>query len=295
MQSLGCALPDRLSHRTTSARSALRAYLFIKPVIAMNSTRFLVLFLIPILIVPFGGPFAPPAVAQEVDSLILKGKRLLQQGYNQSDFDQLHRARALFFRATEGQARTALAHYYVGLARYRAANLVQDDEDQTLRYVNDAINHLQKATELKPDLADARALLSGLYGLKIGLKPFKAMSLGPKSNRAMERAKELAPNNPRVVLIDGTGDYFKPGMFGGDKERALEKFERAAQLAEQEQVDDPLLPSWGHAEACAWIGYAHMEAGRTKEARQAFEHALEINPDYGWVKEVLLPKLAAAE
>lgn len=245
--------------------------------------------------IPFWNIFAVPGFAQDADSLILKGKRLLHQGYNQSNLDQLHRARTLFARATNGREHTALAHYYIGLARYRAANLVQDDEDQSLRYVNDGIDHLEKATDLDSGFADAHALLSGLYGQKIGMKPFKAMTLGPKSDRAMEQAKELAPDNPRVLLIDGTGDYFKPSMFGGDKEAALQKFERAAQLAEREQVDDPLQPSWGHADAYAWIGYAHMEADRPKEARHAFETALEINPDFGWVKHELLPQLASVE
>lgn len=106
------------------------------------------------------------------------------------------------------------------------------------------------------------------------MNPFKAMTLGPKSSRAMKRAKELAPDNPRVLLIDGTGDYFTPGMFGGDKEAALEKFERAARLAEIEQVDDPLMPSWGHAEAYAWIGYAHMEAGRTEKGTARLRESL---------------------
>jgi len=254
------------------------------------------LFILALMLVfPFWTFLVPPVLTQDADSLILKGKRLLHQGYNQNNLDQLHRARTLFVRATSGPEHTALAHYYVGLARYRTINLVQDDEDQTLRYMNDAINHLEEAIELKPNFAEAHALLSGLYGQKTGMQPFKAMTLGPKSDRAMERAKELAPENPRVMLIDGTGDYFKPSMFGGDKDAALKKFERAAQLAAQEQVDDPLMPSWGYAEAYAWIGYAHMEADRTKEARHAFERALEINPDYGWVKEVLLPQVASAE
>ena len=80
-------------------------------------------------------------------------------------------------------------------------------------------------------------------------------------------------------------------MFGGDKEQALEKFKKATRLAEQESVNDPLKPSWGHAEAYAWIGIAHMNAERYDQARTAFEKALQINPDYGWVRYRLLPRL----
>ncbi|MCS3785375.1 tetratricopeptide repeat protein [Salinibacter ruber] len=51
------------------------------------------------------------------------------------------------------------------------------------------------------------------------------------------------------------------------------------------------MPSWGHAEAHAWVGVAHMEAERYDPARTAFETALDLNPDYGWVRSVLLPRL----
>jgi hypothetical protein len=34
-----------------------------------------------------------------------------------------------------------------------------------------------------------------------------------------------------------------------------------------------------------------MEAERYDPARTAFETALDLNPDYGWVEKVLLPKL----
>jgi tetratricopeptide (TPR) repeat protein len=93
-----------------------------------------------------------------------------------------------------------------------------------------------------------------------------------------------------VWIIDGTSDFYTPSMFGGDKEQALKKFKKAARLAEEESTDDPLMPSWGHAEAHAWIGLAHMNAERYDQARTAFKTALNINPDYGWVKHVLLPK-----
>ncbi|MFB6099361.1 MAG: tetratricopeptide repeat protein, partial [Salinibacter sp.] len=91
--------------------------------------------------------------------------------------------------------------------------------------------------------------------------------------------------------IDGTSDFFAPSMFGGDKDRALRKFKKAARLAEQASVDDSLPPAWGHAEAYAWIGLVHLQAERYGKARTAFERALSINPKYGWVRHGLLPRL----
>jgi tetratricopeptide (TPR) repeat protein len=150
---------------------------------------------------------------------------------------------------------------------------------------------LKRATERDENMADAWALLTGVYGQRMGLNPMEGMFLGSDADDAIERAKTLDPDNPRVWIIAGTQDFFTPSLFGGDKERALKKFKKAAQLAQQESIDDPLLPSWGHAESYAWIGIAHMQAERPSRARAAFENALDANPDYGWVKSVLLPKL----
>lgn len=231
-----------------------------------------------------------PSLSQ--DSLLIRAKSILNEGVNSGSVDSLRKARALFKRATTDSTHRALAHYYAALADYRLSTLFPDDaEDRREQVLNDATEHLQTATELDDEFADAWALLTGVYGQRMGLNPMQAMSLSSDADAALKRAKELAPDNPRVWIIDGTQDFFTPSMFGGDKERALKKFQKAARLAERETVGDPLRPSWGHAEAYAWIGNAHLEAGRMKQAREAFETALDINPDYGWVRESLLPQL----
>jgi tetratricopeptide (TPR) repeat protein len=226
------------------------------------------------------------------DSLLRRAKSLLREATDNGSIDSLQQARALAERATNGSAHRALAHYYVGLADYRMLNqFSEDDEKRRERTLKDAISHLQRATKIDAEMADAWALLTGCYGQMMGMHPMRSMSLGPKANEAMKKAKTLAPKNPRVWIISGTQDYFTPSMFGGDKEQALQKFKKAARLAEQESVDDPLMPDWGHAEAHAWIGIAHMNAERYDRARTAFETALDLNPNYGWVKSALLPEL----
>ncbi|MCS4175120.1 tetratricopeptide repeat protein [Salinibacter ruber] len=225
------------------------------------------------------------------DSLLRQVKTQIREATDKGSLGSLKQARTWAKQATGGD-RAALAHYYAALADYRMSNrLPESDEDRRERVIEDAIGHLKRATEINGTMADAWALLSGCYGQMMGMNPMQGMSLGPKANEAMKRAKEHGPNNPRVWIIDGTSDFYTPGMFGGDKEKALTKFKKAARLAEQASPNDPLMPSWGHAEAHAWVGVAHMEAERYDPARTAFETALDLNPDYGWVEKVLLPKL----
>lgn len=239
---------------------------------------------------PHTSPFAPDSAS--ADSLLREGKRLLTVGTNRGSADSLRRARALFLQATASNARGALAHYYVGLADYRLNNVLPDEKEETREQILDhATKHLKQATTLDETMADAWALLTGVYGQRMGLNPMQDMFLNGDASEALERAKSLAPDNPRVWIIAGTQDFFTPSMFGGDKKRALQRFKKAARLARQESVEDPLRPSWGHAEAYAWIGIAHLQAERWSKARAALQTALDVNPDYRWVQSVLLPKL----
>lgn len=68
---------------------------------------------------------------------------------------------------------------------------------------------------------------------------------------------------------------------------------KAAELFDRWKETNPLQPSWGKEVVYAWIGIAHLKRNETILAKRAFEKALEINPEYGWVKNVWLPKVAA--
>ena len=235
-------------------------------------------------------PTSPALGSAATDSLLRQVKTQIREATDEGSFDSLKQARAWAKQATGGD-RAALAHYYAALADFRMINqLPEEDEERREHVIKDAVSHLKRATDAAPKMADAWALLSGCYGQMMGMNPMQGMSLGPKANEAIKKAKKHEPNNPRVWIIDGTSDFYAPSMFGGDKEQALKKFKKAARLAEQASTEDPLMPSWGHAEAHAWIGVTHMNAERYTEARAAFETALDLNPDYGWVKHVLLPK-----
>ncbi|MXW82262.1 MAG: tetratricopeptide repeat protein, partial [Rhodothermaceae bacterium] len=60
-------------------------------------------------------------------------------------------------------------------------------------------------------------------------------------------------------------------------------------------VEDSLMPSWGHAHAHMRLGIAYMDQRELEKARSSFEQALEINPDFGWVKDELIPSLEELE
>ena len=234
---------------------------------------------------------AYPTLAQSGDSLIVSGRQMLQAGESANDLDSMYAARATFERALADTGLVAWGHYYIALADYRIAGLLEGESKDPSEHLNAAVEHLKKATEIDPQAAEAYSLLSSVYGWQIGLSPMKSMLLGPRVGKAAQKAKQLAPDNPRVVLSAAISDFNTPKMFGGNKEKGLQGFQRAAELFAQEEPTDPIQPVWGHREAYAWIGIAYQDRGELESARAAFEKALEVDPDFGWVKYVLLPEL----
>jgi len=240
---------------------------------------------------------APLAQAQPADSLMLQGRQMLDRGVTAGDVDAMQHARAAFERVATAADDAPRAHYYVALANYRIATHVLDnDEDRAEALIDDGIDHLDAAIEAQPASAEAHALLSTLYGLKARGGMFSGMRYGPRADDAIARAQQLAPDNPRVLLLHAISLLNKPSRWGGDRDGAITALNRAIQQFEAASAtDDPLAPQWGHADAYAWLGIAHMKADEMTQAREAFEQALTVRPGYAWVESALLPQLAANE
>jgi tetratricopeptide (TPR) repeat protein len=232
--------------------------------------------------------------SQDMDTrrAILASKELLRQGDNTSRAEYFEQAKALLAGCHADSTGEALAEYYCGYADYRLGVVIHRmDKEKAITYLDSAADHLKRATDLRSNFADAYALLGSCYGIKITHSPIKGIILGPMSQRAMDKAKAIAPENPRVALLDAIRIFNTPSMFGGGKDEGLQAMRRAAQLFERWMAPDTLVPDWGKAEVYAWIGIAYIDRKESALARQAFELALKINPEYGWVKYGLSRKV----
>ena len=238
-----------------------------------------------------------PTRAQSADSVMHRGQQLLERGVTTGNEAPLQQARALFKRIAAASDQPTWAHYYAGLANYRIASRFLDrNADRADTHLDDALNHLQRAVDIQSDLAEAHALLGTVYGLKARGGMLSGMRFGPKADGAMERALSLAPDNPRVILLNAVSLLNKPSQWGGDRKKAVSELERAIQQFEaRPTAQESLQPRWGHADAYAWLGIAHMKAEETTAAREAFEQALAVRPGYAWVESALLPQLAGGE
>jgi tetratricopeptide (TPR) repeat protein len=223
---------------------------------------------------------------------IIDAKRLIQLGTDQASETYLQQAQIILSQCAAEKEHSALIEYYLGFINYNLGVVIyRMDKEKASAYLDGAVDYLEKAVDKDGNCAEAHALLASCYGMKISFSPFKGMWLGPKSAAEKNRAHKLSSTNPRVALLGAIGTYNTPSLFGGGKDKGFEELKTAAALFDRWEASDSLQPDWGNEQVYAWIGLAYLERNETILARKAFEKSLEVNPNYGWVKYVLMRRV----
>jgi tetratricopeptide (TPR) repeat protein len=240
-----------------------------------------------------------PAHAATDAAAIKAAKTALQAAVDAGSTDGILAARGQFDALSTNDPGNAVLHYWVAACDWRVTPFFmgEDTKAKGKRWVDEGIARATKAYELDPKFGEALALRCGLMGLSLQFDASQTMKLGIQMEGDMSHAKDLAPKNPRVALLDGINTLYKPAFVGGGAGQARTKFEKAGALFAAETVTDPAAPDWGKDDVWTWDGRAAMKAGDSKGAVEAYKKALAANPNNGWVRHSLLPeaekKLAA--
>lgn len=192
-----------------------------------------------------------------------------------------------------GDVPEVVLQYAIAYAGWRMATLPdvpKRDQDDLL---DDAEDRLATTLETSPEPAEALALMGTIYGQQAGRSMMRAIVLGPRSMRALDRAAELEPGNPRVLLLQGISALQTPPAFGGDRDKAGRLLRRSLDAFSREPPTKP-WPTWGRFDAHAWLGQVLRRKGDLTGARAEYERALAIAPNSPWLRAVLLPALERA-
>jgi tetratricopeptide (TPR) repeat protein len=225
---------------------------------------------------------------------LMAAKRALKAAVDASDSRAVLAARARFEALRAAEPNSGVLATWVATADWRAVSLLayrDKDRKAAKKQCKAGIEMAARAAKLDPSLAEAHAIHAALLGVSIGLgNPMVAgMTTGPKVDAAEKRARELAPDNPRLLLIEGIGMVHRPSFVGGGADKALPRLREAIAAFERATAADSTAFDWGHDDAHAWAGQAAMKLGDPAAARTHFLRALEINPHQGWVRAILLP------
>ena len=133
------------------------------------------------------------------------------------------------------------------------------------------------------------AMEGSMYGFMTSINPWKVMSYGPKSIDYLDKAIGTNPNCPIAWLYYGNADFYRPEIFGGSKTEALNKYKKAYGLFKERDIEK--YDQWKVLNTLVMIGQAYEELDEPDKAKEYYMLALEIEPDFDWVKNTLLPAM----
>ncbi len=168
--------------------------------------------------------------------------------------------------------------YKLALADSYAAEVAMElrDKRKSEAYAEAGMDFAQKAAAGNANNAEYHRLLGELCGQVIPANPlFGALKYGQCAKEEIDKAIQLDNNLALAFVSRGVGNFYLPSSMGGGLDIALKDFDKALSL-------NPKL-----SEAYVWKGVTLRKANRNAEARQAFQKALEIDPQRLWTKQQL--------
>jgi len=197
------------------------------------------------------------------------------------------------------------ALYWRGFALWRRAfngfNENADAKDLE-KDLSAAVSDFNEASAKDPGFADSRpAAASCLFSLgyiaredKPRMQEYVARGIA-----LMAEGNRMAPENPRLLWVQGGGHWYVASQRGEPKTKAFETYNRGLQNARRLRgsVQDPLDPAWGEPELLMSLAWSHLndKPADLEAAESEARAALELVPNWHYVRDILLPQIREAK
>jgi hypothetical protein len=156
-----------------------------------------------------------------------------------------------FERIGEAEKTQWLPFYYAALSNVMAGYMTmtpggQNNITQLDMLADKAEALIGKAEALEKDNSEIWCVKKMIATLKMNADPMNRwQAYGPKSAEALQKAKALDANNPRVYLLEGQDKFYTPEQFGGSKAEAKKLFEEAERKYGPQSPKSSIHPRWG--------------------------------------------------
>ena len=158
---------------------------------------------------------------------------------------------AAFERIAEAEKTQWLPYYYAALAQVNMGFTLSMDgkpaaADKIDPIADKAEQLIGKAEELSKNNSEIFIVKKMIANLRMApAEMSRYMKYGPEGAQALETAKKLNPENPRVYLLEAQDKFYTPEQFGGSKTEAKKLFEEAAVKFDAFKPASDIEPRWG--------------------------------------------------
>lgn len=185
---------------------------------------------------------------------------------------------------TEGK-KLELANYCYGYIGYLLG--VKRLADAEI-YLKKGQKMVEQVLTVNPKNPEALAYKGAFLAFRISTDHSIAAILGPTSVFYIHKAYKLDPENLQAIIDQANFFFYAPGFFGGDVDKAIPLYAKAAAYMESTGLSKE---NWMYFNLMVLLAKANDKAGRFEEAKRVYSRMLVIEPEFGWVKNELLPDL----
>jgi tetratricopeptide (TPR) repeat protein len=160
---------------------------------------------------------------------------------------------AAFERIAEAEKTQWLPYYYAAYGHVMSGymsldmnNLFGNNTDKTDPRAEAAQKALDKAISLSKETSETWVIKKMISSLRmLGDVMNRYQTDLPNATAALETAKKMDPNNPRVYLLEAQDKFTTPAEYGGSKEEAKKLFDKAKELYGTAKPESTIHPHWG--------------------------------------------------
>ena len=237
------------------------------------------------------GLLPPPATWADAMSELDDAAARMQYAFHTADVRGVEEALNIVQKLQLPASIGAMKEYFTAYGHWKLAELHTDEAAAGKRPARGAASKAAAAcvraaeTTEKSDARFAEAFAIEAICSALASRTPEVLSLGGcAKHKGLRTAKELAPTNPRVLLIEAqcSAELDKPGS-----NAPIDRLRQVVQAFEIAPPSRPGYPDWGQAEALLMLGQAYIQRGDSVAARDFIERALVIAPDYRKAREAL--------
>ncbi len=135
--------------------------------------------------------------------------------------------------------------YYCAYAYTHMAYMTKDEERKDA-LLDKAQACTDTAILINPGESEIQLLVALICYGRMEINPmFRAATYFPRANEALEKAKALNTENPRIYYLEGKSTLYKPEFLGGGVEASLPILEKALQYYREFEPPFDIYPHWG--------------------------------------------------
>lgn len=178
-----------------------------------------------------------------------------------------------------------LLSYYYGYTAWLIGAEKHDTAEVYIDKSEDIIDALLDESPKNPTLV---AYKGAYIAFTIGISKLKAIYLGPRSMKYINKSLELDPENIQGNIEKGNSMYYRPSAFGGDKTEAIAYYIKAVKSFEKQGL---VVNNWMYINTMTALGQAYEATDQIQLAKLCYEKIIRIFPNFMWVEDELYPDL----